>query len=145
MRSIRAYSTMPYARAYLQSLEIYPSQCWVLRIGSESFFLVGSPLHYLHDLFFMHMMKTNVLFLSCRVHFWDLRLTGSLGFLGSWNMVTSDGYSGWSHGAGCGVAFLKMMMILSICLPCPLLFPSLSLWDFAAGGDGKHPVPKPLH
>lgn len=26
-------------------------------------------------------------------------------------MVTSDGCSGWSHGAGCGVAFLKKMIL----------------------------------
>lgn len=55
-------------------------------------------------------------------------------------MVTSDGCSGWSHGAGCWVAFFSA--VLSICLLCLFLFPSLGLWDSAAEGDRKHPVPQ---
>lgn len=53
-------------------------------------------------------------------------------------MVTFGGCSGWSCDAGYGIAFLKV--ILSVRLPSSL-FPSLSLWDFAVGGDGKHSCP----
>lgn len=66
---------------------------------------------------------------------WDCRVSGfprELEHGDSW-------CSGWSYGAGYGVAFLKM--ILSVCLPYLFYFASLSLWDFAVGGDGKHSYP----
>lgn len=40
-------------------------------------FFVGSILHLLHDHVFIQIMKTNVLFLSWGVRFWDLRLAGA--------------------------------------------------------------------
>lgn len=78
-------------------------------------FFVGSILHLLHDHFLIQIMKTNVLFLSWRVHFWDLRLQRvwvSQG-AGIWWL---GGCSGWSYDAGYGIAFLKMT--LSVYLPC---------------------------
>lgn len=66
---------------------------------------------------------------------------GRLGFPGGWNMVTLGGCFGWSYVADCGMAFLKM--ILSVYLACSS-FPSLGLWDFAIGGDGKHSCPSDI-